>query len=142
MYEKLFFVYSLGKTEMIDITLPLPKIKQKGKMNNLSFNVYRNAYYRDLGKAKKEYSEIVKLLLSKHRRKQYNKIKITFTLYCKTKKRRDLTNFCAVVDKFASDTLVDMNIINDDDCKHIPEITYKFGGYGEDAVVVRVEEVA
>ena len=126
---------------MIEIKLPLPKIKQKGKLINLSMNIYRNAYYRSLSQAKKDYNEIVGLILRPYRKEQYRQAKLTFTLYFKTKQRRDLTNFCTVVDKFVSDTLVDFDIVPDDDCKHIAEVSYKFGGYGEDAVVVRVEEV-
>lgn len=123
----------------IVLELPLPTITQKGKKHNLSMNVYRNAYYRDLNKAKKEYSEIVQLKLLQYRRKHFEKISVHFTLFNKNKRRRDLSNFCAVVDKFLLDTMVKMKMIKDDDCDTVPKITYEFGGVLEDKIIATIK---
>ena len=125
----------------IEVDLPLPTIKEKGKFKNLSLNVYRNAYFRNLNNSKREYADIVRLKLHPHRKKKFKKARITYTLFNKTKHRRDLSNFCVAVDKFFCDVLTSMKIIKDDDCFTVSEVTYRFGGVGEDKIKVLVEEV-
>ena len=125
----------------IEVDLPLPTIKEKGKLKNLSLNVYRNAYFKNLNNSKREFSELIRLKLYPHRKKSINKARITFTLFNKTKHRRDLSNFCSIADKIFCDVLTSMNIIKDDDCFTGPEVTYRFGGVGEDKIKVLVEEV-
>ena len=127
--------------QTIEIDLPLPTIKEKGKLHNLSLNKYRNAYFRSLNDSKKSYGEIVKLKLYPHRKKSFERARATFILYNKTKKRRDLSNFCVMADKIVCDVLTSMSIIKDDDCTNIPEVVYKFGGVGEDKIKVLIEEV-
>ena len=78
---------------------------------------------------------------SKHRKNTIERARVTFVLYNKTKKRRDLSNFCGMADKIFCDVLTSMNIIKDDDCFTIPEVNYRFGGLGEDKIRVLVEEV-
>ena len=125
----------------IEVDLPLPTIKEKGKFKNLSLNVYRNAYFRNLNNSKKEFSDLIRLKLYPHRRKSFKRARITFILFNKTKHRRDLSNFCVMTDKIFCDVLTSMNIIKDDDCFTVPEVAYKFGGVGEDKIKVLVEEV-
>ncbi len=121
----------------IEIELPLPKIERK----ILSLNVYRNLNHWAKNKAKRNYAQIVCLELRPFRSVKFDTPVITYTLFSKTKRRRDLSNFCSIIDKFFCDALVDMNMIEDDDCTHLQEINYRFGGYGEDKVVVVVEEL-
>lgn len=124
------------------IKLPFPKITQKKKSNNLTLNIYRNAYYRDLSKAKKEYQQFLALKLRPFRKLKFSKIKIIYIMYSKTKRRRDLANFCSVVDKFFQDSLVSLNII-DDDCQDVvQEVAFKKGSYcDEDYFEVTIEEI-
>lgn len=125
---------------MIEIELPLPKIKEKSKVRNLSLNVYKVAYYRHLNDAKKNYEHIAYLKLKPYKKIRFKEASITYTLFCKNRHRRDLANFLTVIDKFVSDTLVSIKIIEDDDITHIKSVNYRFGGYGEDKVIVRVED--
>jgi len=127
--------------QTIEIDLPLPQIKEKGKYKNLSLNVYRNAYYRSLNNSKKEFANICELKLHQHRKKSFSRARVTFTLFNKTKHRRDLSNFCVMADKIFCDVLTAMNIIKDDDCFTLPEVVYRFGGVGEDKIKVLVQEV-
>lgn len=127
---------------MIVVELPFPQIKKKNKIGNLGINEYRNAYYRTLNEAKSNYAQICMLKLREHRRKKMERVKVTYLMHSKTKHRRDLSNFCSVVDKFFSDALVSAGIIKDDDVTTVVAVDYRFGGYGEDKFVVVIEEVA
>lgn len=120
----------------IEIELPLPRIKKQ----IVSLNVYRNLNFWLKSKAKKDYAQIVNLKLRPFRRIKFDTPVITYTLYNKTKRRRDLSNFCSIIDKFFCDSLVDMKMIVDDDCTHLKEIDYRFGGYGVDKVIIEVRE--
>jgi len=126
---------------MIKLQLPIPTIKVKGKHQKLSLNLYRNAHHIPLNNAKRSYKDIVGNLLLPHRRKRLNKVKIAYTIYFATQHRRDLSNFLSVVDKFVADSLVDFKIIKDDSFQYLPEVTYRYGGVGEDYVVVVVDEI-
>ena len=55
-------------------------------------------------------------------------IELIYTLYRGDKRRCDLSNVCSIVDKYFSDVLVKEGVIEDDDYKHIPKVTYLFGG--------------
>jgi len=125
-----------------DIKLPFPKIKQKGKTNNLTLNIYRNAYYKDVCKAKKEYQAFLVLKLRPMRKARYNKIRIIYIMYSKTKQKRDLANFCSIVDKFFQDALVSLKIISDDCQDIVQEVVFRKGDYcKEDYFRVIIEEV-
>ena len=47
-----------------------------------------------------------------------------------------------MADKVFCDVLTSMKIIQDDDCSHITEVRYVFGGIGEDKITAIVEEMA
>jgi len=126
---------------MIELKLPIPTIKIKGKYQKLSLNLYRNAHYIPLNNAKRSYKDIVGNFLQPHRRKRLNRVKITYMIYFATQHRRDLSNFLSVVDKFVADSLVDYNIIKDDSFQYLPEVVYRYGGVGDDYVIAMVEEV-
>ena len=68
---------------------------------------------------------------------------ITYILFRGDKRRVDLTNICAVVDKFFSDALVELGCIEDDSVEYIVETINMFGGYveGESYVEINVEAV-
>lgn len=105
---------------------PLSVPVSKKKSLSLNLNVYRNAYYQTLNKAKRVYETTL-----------YEQLRelpflahidsITYTLYPKTSRRCDVSNICSIVDKFFSDTLVKYGYIEDDDYKHISSIIYQYG---------------
>lgn len=55
--------------------------------------------------------------------------KIHFTLYFKDKRKRDLSNFESIANKFILDHLVDRGIIKDDNYQIYQGYTVDFGGY-------------
>ena len=56
--------------------------------------------------------------------KQFNKVKMTFTVYFPTKRRHDVDN---QVPKFILDGFVEAGLIPDDDEEHVTEITLRTG---------------
>lgn len=92
----------------------------------LNLNHYRNAHFHVLNKAKSLFHEQVKPLVA--HLPYIEHIKISYVLYCKTKKDQDVANVCCIVDKFFSDTLVEAKRIPDDCWKNLPGVEYVFGG--------------
>ena len=58
---------------------------------------------------------------------RFKSVKLTYTVYPKTKKLLDISNVASIVDKFFSDSLVELGIIEDDNYLFVTEITYCFG---------------
>lgn len=92
-----------------------------------NLNIFRNAHYQTLNKAKKKCDEELSVILKGL--KLPNNIKITYMYFHGTRGRVDLSNVCSIMDKFFSDSLVNHGCIDDDDVKFIPEVSYRFGGY-------------
>lgn len=91
----------------------------------LNLNVYRNAHYHTLNKAKVNFKYQIEKELLKLR--EYNQIKLTYVLYPQTNRKCDVSNICSIVDKFFSDALVEGGHIKDDNYTFIPEVVYKIG---------------
>lgn len=72
------------------------------------------------------------------------KVKITYTYYDNNNRRKDLSNVCAMIDKFFSDCLVEAGVIQDDCIDILPAISYRYGGkdeFKEGYVLAIVEEM-
>lgn len=78
----------------------------------LNMNIYRNAHYQVLNKAKIEFKKMMYPALPIGL--NLNKIKVHYTVYYSDKRRFDLMNVVSVVDKFLMDALVEYEIIHDD----------------------------
>jgi hypothetical protein len=92
----------------------------------LNLNGYRNWHHRDQHKTKTMFDEIVRPLLS-HIPKQ-EKIHLHYELFVESKRRCDLMNVIAVVDKYFSDTLSHTSAIDDDHTGIIVSTSAAFGG--------------
>ncbi len=57
----------------------------------------------------------------------FNSVHITYTVYPKTRRLMDISNICAVVDKFFCDALVEAGKIPDDNYKHVTGVDYRMG---------------
>lgn len=108
------------------LSLPIHVPTSTRKTFSLNLNVYRNAHFRDLHKAKLEFTAAVTEAVRKLPR--FRAIRLTYVLFWPNKGRVDVSNICSVVDKFFSDVLVDCGRIEDDSCLYIDEIVYRFGG--------------
>lgn len=107
----------------------------------LNLNNYRNTHYQALNKAKKNYH---KLICGMFYGLKFNPpISIEYTLYAETKRLTDVANVCSIVDKFASDSLVKSECIQDDNFNLIPIVIYGWGGVDKDnpRVEMRIKEL-
>lgn len=115
-------------------------VGSKGKFFSLNLNAYRNTHYILLNQAKVNFNLINKKLVKDL--PPLNKVKIVYTVFFKTKTRRDIANILCIVDKFFCDLLVQNKVLKDDDFLHIPEITFKFGGIDKNQrIEITLEEI-
>ncbi len=96
----------------------------------LNLNKYRNAHYRTLNNAKKDFMWQAVVLLPKGVKGRYmgKQVAITYTLYQPTKRLCDVANICSVVDKFFCDALTAYGVWDDDNTDTLKSVTYVWGG--------------
>jgi len=128
--------------EGFSVTLPISielGVKKK-KRYYLNLNIYRNTAFHLNNNLKKEFKRLVVPLLPDI---FYHKYTITYVLYLPNQLKRDISNVCAVVDKFFADALVESGRVPDDNYEHLPLVTYKFGDIHpkEGKVIAYVEKV-
>jgi hypothetical protein len=109
---------------MIKIIVPL-QIQVGKKKISLSLNIFRNLHYHLLNQAKINFKNEVKSQLIQL--PLISKCKLTYTFFFKDKRDRDISNYGSVISKFFEDTLVELNILEDDNYNFIPEVTFRFG---------------
>ena len=118
------------------LELPLKVLKYHRKRDNkdLWFNLNLNAFTQiaknphQRNQVKQNYQELINPILD-HVPVTCGQISIKYTLFVGTKRKCDISNVCAIVDKYFCDAMVEKGIIPDDDYKHIVQVTYVFGGY-------------
>tara|TARA_R110000803_G_scaffold36783_1_gene79039 strand:+ start:68 stop:457 length:390 start_codon:yes stop_codon:yes gene_type:complete len=117
--------------DQINICLPLQIYYSKNKKFILNLNNYRNAYFRILSIAKKNYTE--ELLPELQDLPEFTEpVTLTYTYYAKTKRRIDISNPCSIIDKFACDALVKAGVLKDDSFEQVNQVIYKFGGFDKE----------
>lgn len=109
------------------IETPISLRQTEKKQFHLNLNVYRNANFRTLAKAKTDFAEIMKPRLA-HLPKM-GQIHLLYTLYMGSRRLADTANICCIVDKFFSDCLVSEEIISDDNYTVVLSVKYRYGGY-------------
>lgn len=108
---------------MWEVSVPISVPISKNKNFSLNLNQYRNAHFRVLTKAKKEFARLV---APKVRGIPIlKKVRISYILYPSWDP--DVANVCCIVDKFFSDVLVSEGKIEDDNPRHLPMVAYGFG---------------
>ena len=121
----------------ITIIAPLRVPRTKTKMFTLNMNVYRNTHYHVLNKTKIEYKKAIQEQLDLVSPMQ--KVKLTFTLYPKTKRLCDISNILSIHDKYFCDALVEAEKLTDDNYQYLTEIVYKFGNIDKDNPRVEIQ---
>lgn len=122
---------------MWTVSLPLRvQITKKGYFN-LNLNVYRNAHYMTLNKAKVTFKEIVSPFLVQIPR--LKSCKLRYTLYPKTNRLCDIANICSIVDKFFCDAFVETGHLEDDNYTFLKSIEYCIGSVDTENPRVDVE---
>lgn len=95
----------------------------KNKKEYFNINRYRNWHYQVSNQLKIAFEEY---MYPQIRGYEFSDIeKVTYELYAH-QANLDLSNVCAIVDKFFSDALVDYGAILDDSIKHIKKVEYEF----------------
>lgn len=110
------------------------------KKQALNLNVYRNLHHRSLHAQKTQFEKIVKKLLRGI--PPLGTVTLHYEVYVQTKRRLDVMNVGSIVDKYFSDCLTNEGVIIDDDYKHIPKISFSFGGLVKsEHVLVTITEI-
>lgn len=122
---------------MWKLSLPLTIPVSKNRSLLLNLNVYRNAHYQSLDKAKKLFKELVKPQLEQL--PKFDRVHLRYTLYPKTKRLCDIANICSIVDKFFSDALVETRHLEDDNYTFVEGISFFFGSVDSENPRVDVE---
>ncbi len=113
-------------TIALPISVPIPTKKEPNGKFYLNLNVYRNAHYHTLNKAKILFKETVAPLI-KHL-PELQQVSLSYELYIGTNRETDVANVCSIVDKFFSDALVELGHLPDDNFKHVLGTQYLWGG--------------
>lgn len=113
---------------VLDSPLTVPQSKKKNF--TLGLNQYRNSHFLVLNKVKIVYKELMKQQIEKL--PKFTKVKITYTLFPKTKRLTDLDNICSIHSKFFMDALTELDRIQDDNYLYVPEISFNFGKVDKD----------
>lgn len=114
-------------SEVKNIPLYFTIGKKKSKNIGLNLNWFRNAHFQVSNNIKKQMHEWI-LNNAQKSMKLSGFMEFEYTIYRKTKRRADLGNLGAVIDKFVSDGLVEAGIIEDDNTDYIKKIVYLDGG--------------
>ena len=107
----------------------------------LNLNNYRNAHYRVLNNAKINYK---KLMASQMKFiNPFDKVKIHYTIYPKTKRLTDVANVASIHAKFFSDSLVEYGLLVDDNYNYLISSSESFGMVDKinPRVEINVEEI-
>lgn len=110
---------------MWTISLPLRVPISKKKFFSLNLNLYRNAHYQTLDRAKKNFHEIARELIRGI--PHLEACSLEYVLYPATRQLCDVSNVCSIADKFFSDVLVSQGVILDDNYQVISSVDFRFG---------------
>lgn len=106
------------------VILPIA-ITVGNKRHNLNLNQYRNWYYRASNNIKIKFKEEVRGSLGFS---FLGKVQIDYIYYAPDKRKRDLMNVIAVVDKFFQDAMTDNRCIASDDTSTVIKVTSEYAG--------------
>ena len=111
------------------VDMPLRIVWGKGKTTRFIFNLnlYRNAHYQQLSRAKREYTDLAVSRIYHAQIPKMKKINILYVYYPKTRVRSDIGNVCSIHDKFFQDALVKAGIIEDDNFNFVTGVLFRFG---------------
>lgn len=100
--------------------------KRKPKKLPLNLNHYRNAHFHVINNMKIQFKEAISSQLTFP--KFAEPVKISYVLYLPSQREVDISNVLCIVDKYFCDALVEAGLIEDDNFKHLPQVSFRFGG--------------
>ena len=102
-------------------------VANKNKMNTqINLNILSNLHHKARSNVKRNYTAWMTYRISELP-VLTGPLRITYTLYPKTRRLCDVSNICSMVDKFFCDALQEHGKLEDDNYLFIPEINYRFG---------------
>lgn len=113
-----------------DLTAPLWVPQTQSKKFYCNLNTYRNAHFQTLNKVKIRFKDAMEDQIKGL--PVLERITITYTLFPKTKRLCDVSNVCAIVDKFFCDALVEHGKLADDNYLYLSSVQYRFGKVDKD----------
>lgn len=113
--------------EMVFI-LPLRVKRNNTKLESLNLNIYRNANHFTLNRMKKEFKLIFTERYGEFQGPPIGKCTLEYTIFFPSTRRTDLSNVACIVDKFASDCLVELGYIADDSWDILGGVQFLPGG--------------
>jgi len=124
------------KIQYLETPLYLKRGKKKVKNYWLNLNNYRNWKFHLSNSLKVQFKDE---LIIDHLKPFIGKVRVTYTFYYPDNRLRDIDNSLAVISKFTLDTLVEANILEDDNYEYVVEVRGKLGGVDKDSPRCEVE---
>jgi hypothetical protein len=99
-------------------------------MFSCNLNQYRNAHYRILNDAKKNYASFIYDMDLRERLE--NPVAIIYSIYAPNKRMYDVMNVGSITDKFACDALVNSKVLIDDNYNYVRYVACQHKGIDRD----------
>lgn len=100
------------------------RIGDKKKPFAINMNVFRNASSFLIKAADTNFRAYVKESYPELLKLKFKEVELQYTIYFGNKRRRDLMNVGAVVDKFLCDALQELGVIDDDNYEVISKVVF------------------
>lgn len=132
---------------ILPLSVAIPRKKVPDKVWTLNLNLYRNANFHLLNQAKTAWKDNLRCGLFEgyrpDREKNLTQIippyHFIYTVFPAARRSFDVSNVCSIVDKFTADALQELGIIENDNYKIIPMVTYRFGQIDKENPRVELE---
>ena len=114
---------------MIIDNIPLRVQRTKNHWQWLNLNSFRNNHYQVNNKMKHRFSsDLMAAIGDRVKECPEPPVELIYTIYRRDRRKIDLGNIGAILDKFTSDALVYCKMLPDDNTDYIRAITYIDGG--------------
>jgi len=113
---------------MIIDKIPLTVQVSGAKKISLNLNIYRNLHYQVSNRIKKRFVSIIRQNCQIEGTVKSFPVELIYTLFRQNKRREDLMNVGAIIDKFVSDALVKLGYLPDDNLDYIKKVSFEDGG--------------
>ena len=111
---------------MVELPIYVRLGKRKADLFSINLNVYRNAHFYTLSKAKDLFERIVADRI--RHLPPIAKADLSYRLFFGSRRAIDVSNICCIVDKFFCDTLVNQGKLIDDNMDSISHVEFDWGG--------------
>lgn len=112
------------------VVIPMYVNVSKKTKAALNLNKYRNMHHQSSNNQKKEFKRLMSPQIKAL--PKMKKVHIHYIIYPKVKREFDIGNVASIVDKFFSDALVELGILDDDNYKFIPSTSQEFGEFTQE----------